>query len=522
LRGLLALFLLAIVFSISLTQAPLYFSNQNQYFVHGIAAAGGGNLQYDWLAQTLDPTPIFSKMVEFIYRHLDVFVYQVNFFALCCIYFISLMSIADQLMPAGPGHRKRLFIVAALLIAIHSGIARLLSVRWTGLDYPWYFQSGVAGQYVLGTGLQPSAFGVLLVASIAAFARDRVKLAIACSSGACIIHATYLLPAAYLTLGYMASLLHQKRRREALLSGLVSLLTVTPIIVYSSITFAPTSAELFRESQRILAEIRIPHHTMIRRWFDINAGLQVGGIFLAIILARKTPLFTVLGVSALFGLGLTLIQLFVQSNSLSLLFPWRISAVLVPIATTILCCRLTSLLPQPSWLIWICVLLMLGALAGGVVIDVEHLAYLPNEQETEALEFIRDHHEEHDVYLLPVHIPISNSGKRGVPSSSFTAPPTSKQKELIAVDLQRFRLFTGVPIYVDFKSIPYKDTEVLEWYRRLQKGADWYKSKKWNRLDLFAEGITHVLIPADQTIDQDGFTLVHSDRYYRVYSLISQ
>ena len=56
----------------------------------------------------------------------------------------------------------------------------------------------------------------------------------------------------------------------------------------------------------------------------------------------------------------------------------------------------------------------------------------------------------------------------------FHSAPTGEQKHLIAVDLQRFRLFTGVPIYVDFKSIPYKDTEVLEWFRRLKQCSEWY------------------------------------------------
>ena len=43
-----------------------------------------------------------------------------------------------------------------------AGALRLISVRVLGIDYPWYFQSGLAGQYALGPGLQPSAFGVLL------------------------------------------------------------------------------------------------------------------------------------------------------------------------------------------------------------------------------------------------------------------------------------------------------------------------------------------------------------------------
>src|SRR5947208_3540150 len=52
-----------VVFGVSYTQAPLYYSNQNQYFLHGLAAAGRGNLDQDWLAKTRDPTPLFSRLV---------------------------------------------------------------------------------------------------------------------------------------------------------------------------------------------------------------------------------------------------------------------------------------------------------------------------------------------------------------------------------------------------------------------------------------------------------------------------
>src|SRR5205823_14298714 len=47
--------LLAVAFAAAYGQAPLYYSNQNQYFLHGLAAAGEGYLSEDWLARTLDP-----------------------------------------------------------------------------------------------------------------------------------------------------------------------------------------------------------------------------------------------------------------------------------------------------------------------------------------------------------------------------------------------------------------------------------------------------------------------------------
>src|SRR5207245_2890450 len=91
-------------------------------------------------------------------------------------------------------------------------------------------------------------------------------------------------------------------------------------------------------------------------------------------------------------------------------------------------------------------------------------------------EFVRTHHRRGDVYLLPVELPKPRSGARGVFSSNFTAAPTGgKTGSFIAIDLQQFRLATGTPIYVDFKSIPYKDDEVLEWQRRLAWCTEVYR-----------------------------------------------
>src|SRR5207247_1663014 len=83
-----------------------------------------------------------------------------------------------------------------LLTLVHSGALRYASAQWLGKDYPWYLQAGVAGQYLLGPGLQPSVFGVLLLAAVHAFLRGRPWLAIVCVALAADSHSTYLLTCA--------------------------------------------------------------------------------------------------------------------------------------------------------------------------------------------------------------------------------------------------------------------------------------------------------------------------------------
>jgi hypothetical protein len=45
---------------------------------------------------------------------------------------------------------------------------------------------------------------------------------------------------------------------------------------------------------------------------------------------------------------------------------------------------------------------------------------------------------------------------------------------LIPSDLENFRIYTGVPVFIDFKSHPYKDVEVIEWYKRIHLANDFY------------------------------------------------
>src|SRR5690348_2052000 len=69
-KAVLAFLLGTVVFGIAYTQPALYYSNQNQYFLHGLARGGLGFLDEDWLARTADPTPAFSTVVAFTYRYL--------------------------------------------------------------------------------------------------------------------------------------------------------------------------------------------------------------------------------------------------------------------------------------------------------------------------------------------------------------------------------------------------------------------------------------------------------------------
>lgn len=408
------------------------------------------------------------------------------------LYFHSLLGIARFCEPALNEKPLARLAFVTLFIAIHAGILRLASATLFGVDYPWYFQAGVAGQYLLGFGLQPSVCGVFLLASIHAFLRDRPWLAATLACLAATLHSTYLLAAAMLMLAYQIILLRDKNIKKALLLGPFALALVAPVVIYNLISFAPTSAGGFAEAQWILAHFRIPHHAEVARWLDGIALAQVVWIVAGVFLVRRTKLSMIMIVVFVLSLLLTLLQFTTDIDTLALLFPWRTSALLVPLATTIVLAKLIAVLANRTGLESypmigraVCWTVLGAVFAGGLAISYFGLGYRTNHDELPLLEFVRA---ERSVrlrgegkVLVPVEWPKLDTGKRGAASTNFTpAPRAGKSGHLIAIDLQRFRLDTGAPIYVDFKSIPYKDTDVLEWHRRLRWAHDVYTNHRWN------------------------------------------
>jgi hypothetical protein len=511
---------LAVVFAVAHTQSPLYYSNQNQYFLHGLATGGLGHLSHDWLAQTRDPTPLFSALVAAGYRYLGEWSFQAAYFLLLMGYFLSARWLVAAL-PGWPAPRSVRLVFAAGFTAAHAAVVRLLAVHLSGVDYPWYLQAGVANQYLLGPGLQPSALGTLLLTAVAAFAHGRAILAGLLAAAACLFHSTYLLSAGFLVAGFLVELLRRGERRSALVTGGVALAAVLPVLAYVVTHFAPSSAATFAEAQRILVHVRIPHHAVIARWFAVVDGLQLAWVAVGWLLVRRTRLAVPLLTAATLGLILSLVQLATDSPTLALLFPWRISALLVPIATAVMTARLAALVPASRLVDGLASLGLLLLAGGGVAVQLAGLGYRTNDAEVELHAFVRGHAGPDDVYLLPVQIPALSTG-RGSASTTFTPPPRPKPgSNLIPVDWQRFRLHTGACIYVDFKSVPYADAEVVEWLRRMRQAETWYAGD-WNaphrRDELLREGITHVVTQADRPITADYLDEIPNvSSAYRLY-----
>ena len=106
--------------------------------------------------------------------------------------------------------------------------------------------------------------------------------------------------------------------------------------------------------------------------------------------------------------------------------------------------------------------------------------------------------------------------------SSAAAP---KQLYLVPVAMERFRLQTRVPILVDWKTHPYKDAEVIEWYQRLRVAQRFYEANGNHALLILREireryGITHVVLPIESSVlEGTAWQLIYRDRWYVVYKI---
>ncbi len=495
-----------LLFAAAYTQSPLYTSNQNQYFLHGLANAGVGFLREDWLAQTPDTVPVFNLIVEWTIRifHTNLLFY-VYYALLMGVYFFSLVGIGDRLFNIRKD-RVHLWLFLAGLIALHSAALRYLISKAAGVDWAYVLEDGFAGQRMLGPVLEPSVFGVFLVLAVYLFLESRPYLAALAAAASAVFHPTYALPAGLLTAGLMISLyLDTRRLKRPLVTGALALAVVSPVLVYSFANFWGSSPQTAAEAQQILVEFRIPHHAVISQWFSGPDLVKIGMVAAALWLVRRSRLFPVMLAVTLGTLLLIVIQAVTANNTLALLFPWRPTVLLVPLALTVLLASLVNFLldrpwlRQPSHFRWINLasgMIILLAVSAGCVRFALDLSRKAADPASGLYTYVAAHQAPGQVYLAPLK-------------------------------MQDFRLATGAPAYVDFKSIPYSDQDVILWYSKVLMTSEFYQDDSCQALDKLRQKaavgnvtLTHIIIESPQAgLSCPGATQVYTDKHYQLYLL---
>ncbi len=493
-----------VIFAILYSQSPLYTSNQNQYFLHGLARAGLGFLNRDWLAGTPDPTPVFSTLIYLTYAltH-SVLLFYIYYALLMGVYLFSVYDLMDLLFDLRRSKTRSLLFLA-LFLGAHSAALRYLLSRLAGASATFMVEGGVAGQRLLGQVFQPSTFAVFLVLSLYLFLAKRRNWAILGIAVAVTFHPTYLLCGGLMTLAYLWVIFRETRQVKAvILYGVKTLVPVLPILAYTLVTFRPTNAILYAEAQHFLVYFRIPPHALISQWLNWTVAVQGGFVLAALLILRRKSLFPIFVILTVSSVLLTLVQAATGSDTLALLFPWRASILLVPLGVSVLLAYLVTRVMdawQPSlrtarWLR----ILSLVAIAGLMVVGAMRFQIERADQLADPanpmLAYVAAHQSPKDIYLTPSQ-------------------------------LANFRLVTGEPVLADFDSIPYRDADVMEWYDRLQR-ASWFYQNSMDRnpcdplTDLIKKyGVTRAVVErsAPHTFCK-SFPILYQDATYRIYNL---
>jgi len=289
---------------------------------------------------------------------------------------------------------------------------------------------------------------------------------------------------------------------------------VSPMLYYIYTSFSGSSHETAARAQEILVNFRIPHHALASQWLDVTVVAKLVLVTAAITLAFRrghvlqnptgSNLSRRLGWILLITSGatalLTLLQISIGNNALALLFPWRLSILIVPVSTALLLAFFVDWLLRSESMqttqarrfvhLLSAAGIFLAVLVGGIrfALDLQRKATEP-ERALEA--FIYTQKSRGDVYLTPLK-------------------------------MQDFRLETGAPAFIDFKSIPYRDSDVLEWRRRVRVAESFYSSPDCNQLETLSkeEGITHIVLEITHSIPACSFVeTIYKDEHYMLWRI---
>lgn len=498
----LAFLALALVFGVSHGQFRLYYFTQNQYFFYGLKNAGFGLLRGDWLAHTSDSWPLFSLLVQVTYRFLDQRLFYLYYILLLGVYAYSLIGIASSVSGIAAS-RAKYAVYLVLFTALHSPAFVRVQEAVLRLDLSQELLEGVASQRIIWDMLTPSAFGAFLLLSIYLFLRERPWLSVFSAVVAAAFHPIGYLPSAgVLVFSYLVIMARRGEDFKRILGlAVYALLLVSPILGNQYLGFRPTSPEIWRRAQEIVAEFRLFHNAIPARWVgDLYVRIPV--VLAALYLIRRHELYVMVLLSFVAAAGLTVVQVLSHNEALGVLSPWRISVFLVPLCTAVVLASVVSWLvdgierrfPRGRRVMMglsACALIVL-VLAGAVVTARRWHSWFGFEK-VSVLRFVRAQKSPADTYLIPV-------------------------------EWRNFRLFTGAPAFVDYRFSPYNDVAVLEWYKRVRLAESFYAADKDGRCRTAREisaayGVTHVVVNGGDADACNGWTLVFregSDRLYQI------
>jgi hypothetical protein len=466
----------AALFALAYGEKPIYDGNYASYALHGLAS---GTLADDAMVRATDPFPLVSAIVRLV-RAAPRLLY-VGHALLCGVYLAALVAIFRRLH----GDRGALAF-GACAVFVHSWLFRDLVRAATGKDWGWYAQGGVAGQYLVGHVFQPSLFGVLLVVALAAFLAGRDRAGLLAVAAAALAHASYILVGAALVFGFACARARDGGARGFARMLALGALALAPAAVLVLLRFPPTDGATFARAQSILADVRIPNHA--RPHWHVSFWIQGTLIAAALLVERRRATFVVLAAMVAVALSLTIVAKMSGSAALALLFPWRSSVIVMPLAAQLLVARAVAGARGARALTLCAVLLALAAAPRGLRHTLAEAREYDAAPEAPLVRWVAAHHGGGELYAIPV-------------------------------GLERFRIETGAPVFVDWKTHPYRDVEVIAWYERIE-AAKRLQASEGDELCVRAAALpaTHFVFPAAKRLGCDSLVEKWRDGAFALYA----
>lgn len=445
--------------------AAPYTSNQNQYLAH--VEGDHPSLATDWLAGTTDPYPFFTLVAGAAdalggTSALRALAFLATWAAVWAVYVL-----ARHLDPSGSRAvpLAAMAIVGATLVVLPPGV---FLVSGTALS----MFSGFGDQYVVSkpTYLQPSVAGSLVLLAFALWVRHVHDPAPARTRAlavpavltvlACMLHPTYMV-VVLMALGaaFLADLLTGQGRSRLLAYSLLGAAVVAGALSANpGLLDLADSAVGSTEAVDRFAFERIPQHTLLTQWplEDVwRLALVVYSLSLLPRLRSGRWLARWSAVALTASLVLAIVVELSRWTTMALLFPWRVSVIVVPLAATALATSvglwLTRSFPGPHWERRVALVAVALAAVGLAATTSRSSPVVADES--------------------VVAVRKADPGGVG----------------LIPLERANVRLNAGVPVYVDWKAPPYVGRELVEWWdrvdrvRRFENDPEIFCTEPWTR-----------------------------------------
>lgn len=462
------------LFLVTQRRHPLFVSNQNTYYPQGLRIAGKSYLQNDWYSNTQPLHIAFSILVSV----LDLlgglhFGSNLIYIALSVLFLVSVALIINSIYSSLTRSEKETtkiiprmgFVFTVLLIFvinlnIQGRVGKFFgSIGLENIAKEWgnlWDLRGVAGQCAYCSYLIPSTFGILILFSLALLNYQYWKSSAFLLGIATLFQISYLIHSTVIVFIVIIWLYKQGELQKATNVGLIfSSLAILQLIYFLFFIYDPSHLQ---EANSILANIRIPIHALPSVWWNTNEAIKLSVILIAALMLFFGDLIVlkwillvelIYGVIGIWYVGIT------GNEQIALLFPWRATTFLYPISLVLI---LSGLI-----FYFLKITVFLGRYYWYAVLGLLLIILISN-----LLNYGRRYFRVGEE-LKP--------RTTGISEFAQSTKNITLQDEVILIPngFTTFRLEAQRPIYVDYKSHPYRSTEFMEWWERNEFVGGFYQ-----------------------------------------------